>query len=143
MDAACLKHIERCLCDFTRGLASVQLKVVLSEVGLLRSHRLPSKNGLPAGTSILRAVSVLYVSPPGSKSMVGAPSIPAMACSRRTVPKPLRVGIATGGPPRSCQQKCSLAESMDHVTVTRPAVLVSAPCLEALVANSCTTKAKA
>ena len=57
-------------------------------------------------------------------------------------PKPFCAGSRTGGPPRSCQQKCNRAPAEVSFTVqsmlTQPVAFESAPYLMALVASSWT-----
>jgi hypothetical protein len=64
----------------------------------------------------------------------------ATARSSRTLPKPLRLGGSTGGPPRSCHRKKTAgseeAASKDQRIETVPLAVLKAPCLVAFVVNS-------
>src|SRR5262252_2575583 len=77
--------------------------------------------------------------------MMGELSNPTMACSKRTDPNPLWLGLATGGPPRSRHPNCSLGEDLfctiRQDTATVPTGVAKAPYLEALVASSWVSKA--
>src|SRR5262249_34593712 len=60
------------------------------------------------------------------------------------LPKPLRVGGSTGGPPVSVQQRTSSRSApWTHFRPTRPLFTEREPYLAALVANSCKDTAKA
>src|SRR5262249_18489838 len=78
--------------------------------------------------------------------MLGAASAPLMALLSSVVPKPLRPGEETRGPPLSCQlnEICgALPLSLtDQWIATNPAGVERAPCLAALVASSWMTRAK-
>src|SRR6516225_5851743 len=62
------------------------------------------------------------------------------------VPKPCRIGAATGGPSLSCHlnfnTKPDALRSIAQETVILPATLDNAPCLAELVASSCKTSVK-
>src|SRR5262245_46974964 len=95
----------------------------------IRCPRLPAYLAGHIGTAISHAR-------PSSRTPPFTP--PRILVSSTLVPKPLRVGGLTGGPPASVQRSTSCPSStFDHSTRTCPVVTDRAPYLAALVANSC------
>jgi len=84
-------------------------------------------NVRPSGANVNSALPLKY--PASSRSMM-------------VDPKPLRVGVSTGGPPASVQRKCSSLDATFQVTSTVPTEFESAPYLAALVASSCNANNK-
>src|SRR5690242_17198689 len=81
-------------------------------------------------------------SPSDRQSKSTLPPSALIVPSMRRLPKPLRSGALTLGPPNSIQRSTSCPFSLrDHVNPIWPSALDSAPYLEALVANSCKTTA--
>src|SRR4051812_44313577 len=63
--------------------------------------------------------------------------VPTIPSRTKRVPKPCRFGGDTAGPPFSAQFRTRVASSSYQFTSTRPSGTLNAPCLTALVANSC------
>src|SRR6201986_28825 len=88
--------------------------------------------------------TISQTSPSERQSKSTLPPSVLIVPSMRRLPKPLRSGAFTPGPPNSAQQRASCPSSLrDHVNLTWPFALDSAPYLKALVANSCKTTATA
>jgi hypothetical protein len=101
-----------------------------------RAQRSPVRLRFHVGTLISQT------SPSERQSKSTLPPSGLIVPSMRRLPKPLRSGAFTLGPPNSVQWSASCPSSLrDHVNLIWPFGLDSAPYLEALVASSCKTTA--
>ena len=89
---------------------------------------------------------ILQRNPVGAKSSAAVPDTEWGAIFEiMELPKPLRVGGMTGGPPLSTHFKIKLGVLLPPIShiqqmLTDPSALDRAPCLTALVASSCNAK---
>jgi hypothetical protein len=96
----------------------------------------PGQRGTGVATSHLKLISQTRPSARQPKRVL--PFIRAIICSVTRLPKPLRVGSCTAGPPVSVQHRCNRrSASCDHFRSTCPLGVDKAPYLAAFVASSC------